>query len=90
MKEAEVLEHLERIVEQLGIELRYDLGDFKGGICRVDDKKVLIVNKRLLEPQKISLISQELATVDLSNVFIIPAIREIIESAVRSEGQTEE
>lgn len=90
MKNTEILAHLEQIVEQLGIDLRYETGDFKGGVCRVGEEKVLIVNKKLLEVQKIALICSELAQMDLSHIFILPAVRELIENQGAKNGVTED
>lgn len=79
MVEAEQLASLENIVSQLGIELRYEKGEFKGGVCRIGDKRMLIVNRALEPQQKISVITKELSQIDLSEVFIVPAIRKLIE-----------
>jgi hypothetical protein len=66
MKDEEILPKLEEILGQLGVELRYEKGDFEGGICRVGEKQLLLVNKRLMLSQKVNLLARELASLDLS------------------------
>lgn len=79
MTEIETLETLENLVEQLGIQLRYEQGDFVGGTCRVGEVKMLIINRGLQPLQKIAMIARELARADLSAIYILPAVRELIQ-----------
>ncbi len=76
-----LLSNLEDLLSQLNIEVRYEKGDFRGGICRVGDDKICLLNKSLTAPQKNILIAQSLVEEDLSDVFIVPAIRKFIESS---------
>jgi hypothetical protein len=73
---------LEEIVRQLGIQLRYEKGDFDGGYCILKDKQVLVVNKRLHEMRRASILAQALAAIGIENVFVKPALREYIEDEV--------
>lgn len=79
MKEEEILSGLEKILESLGIELRYEKGDFSGGYCVLKEKPMMIVQSTLSEAQKIKALARELAHMDLQNVFIVPALREVID-----------
>jgi hypothetical protein len=74
-----IIGELEEIVKQLGIQLRYEKGDFDGGYCILKDQKVLVVNKRLHEMRKASMLAQALAEIGIDSVFIKPATREYIE-----------
>ncbi len=78
MQNAELLSNLEEIVEQLGLELRWDEGEFTGGICRLGDRKILVMNRSLPTVEKIRVLCQNLAHTDLSKIFVLPAIREQI------------
>lgn len=88
MKETEILSALEELVPQLGMELRYEKGDFHGGMCRVGDRRLILINSRLQPSQKIQILVSELARCNLSNVYIVPAVRELIEQAQR-QGEME-
>ena len=80
MKSADILLALEEIAANIGIELRYEKGDFEGGLCRVDQDQLIIINANLMTQRKITLLARELSTVNLDDVFIVPAIRNIIET----------
>jgi hypothetical protein len=79
MKPAEILDHLEKLAKALSIEFRYEKGDFTGGLCRINDTQILIVNSKLTEEEKIKIFTQALCQLDLNNVYMLPAIREIIQ-----------
>ncbi|MFQ5627608.1 MAG: hypothetical protein ACE5I1_02515 [bacterium] len=82
----ETLSSLENIVSQLGIHLRYEKGDFDGGVCRINEKRLLIINQALQPQKKIAVIAEELSRFDLSGVFIVPAIRELIETSAETHS----
>lgn len=73
---------LEEVVNQLGINLRYEKGDFDGGYCILKDQRVLVVNKRLHDARKASILSQALSEIGIDSIFIKPALREFIEDEV--------
>ena len=83
MKEQDILLALEDLVANLNIQLRYEKGDFAGGFCRVDDDKIIIVNSEYSRKKKIYLLTRELSRLDLDDVFIVPAIRKLIEKERR-------
>ena len=83
MRNTELLSKLEEIVDQLGLELRWDEGDFKGGVCRFGDRQILVMNRSLPTFEKIRVLCQNLSTADLSKIFVLPAIREQIAQRVR-------
>jgi hypothetical protein len=70
---------LEELTGQLGIQLRYEKGDFDGGYCILKEQKVLVVNKRLHDMRKASVLAQALSEFGLDSVFIKPALRKFIE-----------
>jgi len=78
MQHAELLSQLEGIVDQLGLELRWDEGDFTGGICRLEDREILVMNRSLPTFEKIRVLCRHLSHADLSKIFVLPAIREHI------------
>ncbi len=78
MKRENILQAFENLVSNLSIDLRYEKGDFDGGLCRMPNKYVLIVNSKLPREQKIKLIASELSSLDLNHIYIRPALRKII------------
>ncbi|MDZ7263210.1 MAG: hypothetical protein ONB16_01405 [candidate division KSB1 bacterium] len=79
MKTRNILEGLENLIQSLSIDLRYEKGDFAGGLCRISNRSVLIVNDRLSPENKIKLIAAELKQLKLNHIYIRPALRKIIE-----------
>lgn len=80
MKNTEFLERLEEVVKQLRVELRWDEGEFAGGICRLGDRRIFLINRSLPTVEKINVLCRGLAQLDISSVFILPEIRARIES----------
>ncbi len=78
MKTENVLQAFENLISSLSIDLRYEKGDFDGGLCRLPNKKVLIINSKLPVEQKIKLIAAELSSLDLNHIYIRPALRKIM------------
>lgn len=78
MKEEEILSGLEKLVESLSIQLRYEKGDFAGGYCVLKDKRMMIVNSALTSAMRLKILARELATMNLDDVFVLPALREVI------------
>lgn len=78
MDTAEILQELEGLAEKLNARVRYETGDFKGGLCRVNDEHVIIIPKKIPEELKVSIIARALGTFDLSDIYIVPLLRETI------------
>ena len=78
MNDEVILQELENIFSKLGITIRYERGNFVGGLCRLKEDKIVILNKKLPVKKKILLLSQELSRFDIEEFFILPAVKEII------------
>ena len=79
---------LEELTSQFGIQIRYEKGDFEGGYCILKDQKVLVVNKRLHEARKASVLAQALAEYGIETTFIKPNLREYIEDETARATKT--
>lgn len=73
-----LLQELENIATKLDITVRYENGDFAGGLCRVKEENVFIINKKNSLQKKITILARELSGVDLSAIYILPKLRERI------------
>ena len=82
MNYIQLLADLEELSNTLGIELRYEKGDFEGGYCILKSQKILVVNKRLHDARKASSLAQALAEFGIETTFIKPTLREYIEDEV--------
>ena len=75
VEEAYLLEELRRLTESLGIEIRRTQGEFVGGICSLNGKRVFFLNEALPRGKMVELFCHELARQDLSRIFVLPAVR---------------
>jgi hypothetical protein len=86
MKEDEVLSGLESVMTTLGVQVRYEKGDFAGGLCKLKDKQLLILNSAMPPNQKIKILASELSQMELDNVFMVPALRQVIDDVGKEKG----
>jgi hypothetical protein len=84
LREEALLSQLEDLAERLGIPVRYEnitMEDSSsvGGLCRVTGEYVLIVHSRLTVNEKILVMATALKKFDLNEIFIKPALRELLD-----------
>ena len=82
MTREQKLKELEELAERIGIEIRYEkMGTISGGLCRIRDGEVILINKHLSTASKIELLAKELMLErdKLEKLFILPEIRELLE-----------
>lgn len=82
MNYSRLLAELEELAQQLGVQLRYEKGDFEGGFCVLKSQGVLVINKRLGEPRKASSLAQALSEFGIETTFVKPSLRQYIEDEV--------
>lgn len=88
MNQELLVKELEELAAQLGIKVRYEKGDFDGGYCILKDQKILMVNKRIFDNRKTSVLAQGIYEIGIENVFVKPAVRQYIEDEVaRKKGE---
>jgi len=74
-----LLEELESVCARLNIQLRYEKTSARGGLCKVDDKYLIIVDKKSKEDYKAMVIAKALKQFDLSGIHLKPSVREFID-----------
>ncbi|MBW2094937.1 MAG: hypothetical protein JRI80_08605 [Deltaproteobacteria bacterium] len=84
-----LLHQLENLVEMLGIEIRYETIENEipfspGGLCRLGDRYVLIINKAIRKQEKIQTLGRAVTRFDLSTVYLRPGLRAFL-SQLKSE-----
>lgn len=78
-----LLTHLEELAESLGIKVRYEQLKkestfFPGGLCRVKGEDIIIINSSTAIEERIEILARELSSFDLSQIYILPALREYL------------
>ena len=81
MKKNKIIEEFEILSSQLGFKVIHGRGSFSGDSCIVEENKYIVLNKNKPIEQKIKLFAQVFAKIDLSNIYLKPAIRELVNQA---------
>ena len=79
MSDAELLKELETVMQALGIELRFENGEFNGGLCRISGRPVFLINRNLPPTRRLQILCHYLSRLDLSTVYLLPAVRSRLE-----------
>jgi hypothetical protein len=89
MEPENIYQCLEDLAEQLGISIRYhDLYDLefhpRSGLCTLRGRHVYIMDRSTSISERIGLLSQCLCRMDLEGVYVLPAVRELLDAARRT------
>jgi hypothetical protein len=84
MNEEVLLNQLEELAEKIGILVRNENINIEessstGGLCRIEGKYVLILNSKVTVKEKNQVMIKALQQFDLSDIYIKPVIRELLE-----------
>ncbi len=78
------LDQLEALAYGLGVEVRYekipqDDVTISGGLYRLKGKNVVVIDSRTTTKDRVRVLVQALKPFDLADVYIRPALRELLE-----------
>lgn len=79
MTREQILAELQTLALSLDITIRYEKGDFEGGFCILRAERIIVINKKLMLPKKVSVLARSLGEFGTDSVFIKPALRDFIE-----------
>ena len=83
MDDHTTLSLLEELADKLGIPIRYEIIKDEltgpGGLCRIEGKFILIINSQVTVREKIQIMTEALRRFDLGNIYVRPALRELLE-----------
>jgi len=84
MYEEILLIQLEELADKLEISvcdenINIEESSTNGGLCRVDGKYILILHSRATVKEKIQVMIKALQQFDTSDIYVKPAIRELLE-----------
>jgi len=75
-----LFEELCEVFRKIGVEIRFEAGYFKGGICLLEDQKILFINKNNPLEQNMDMLLEQLKSSDLENIYIPPRLRSKIDA----------
>ena len=87
-RNALILRGLVEAFERLGItvelaNLSFEDVKGRGGLCRVHDRRLIIIDKKLSTQEIIELLAAELARMDLEGLYLPPIVRDAVERYMR-------
>ena len=82
MKPTLILQEFEQLAEALDVKIIQEKGNFKGGYCLLEKEGIIVVNKLNPIEQRIRALAQAFSKLDISKIYMKPAIRNIIDSEV--------
>ncbi|MBM3280427.1 MAG: hypothetical protein FJY95_20475 [Candidatus Handelsmanbacteria bacterium] len=80
MNQALLLQELETLAAQLGVEVRYEELEGEGGLCRYGGRYYVIAGRHLATNGRIRLLIRELRRLPLEGVYLRPSVRELLEN----------
>ena len=79
MNKKKLYAEFELLAEKLNLKIIKDRGNFVGGICRIKDEKVIVVNKMRPLEQRLKVLASSFLSYDLDDIYMVPALRAYIE-----------
>ena len=89
MKQEQIYQELKEIAQKLGLNVAEksfrNLGiNVRSGFCRIKNENKFLMDKYKPLEHKIAILSTELNSYDLESIYIMPAIREILQEHAQS------
>ncbi len=81
MKPERLLDELIEAAGHLGLEVRQEKGNFRGGRCAVGGEALVVLNKRQLPAVRFAILAKSLRAEALDGVYLKPAVRRALEEA---------
>jgi hypothetical protein len=86
MDNDKLFEELLQLLEKLSIQVRYDRGNFRGGLVKYHDADIFYINRKSDVDVKINTIINELKNIEIPEELISGEIRDLLESEQESNG----
>ena len=84
MDDLSILRELENLADEFDVDIRYETLDGSGGLCRVGERRCLILNRSSSLNELVRVLSLALSRFPLEDVFINPHVRELLQKQGRS------
>lgn len=81
----ELIQDLKAVASQLGADVRFEKGDFKGGYCLLNENKIVVINKMANLQRKVMILSMALKELGVDKIYLNPRIREIIDEMAETK-----
>jgi len=81
MKTPQIVKELEEADEQLGIRVRREKGNFRGGICIRNEEEFLMLNRVHPPEVHLAILAEAMRSMDVDTVYLKPLVRQALEDA---------
>ena len=83
MKLTIIFQEFEKLAEALDVKIVQEKGNFRGGYCLLEKEGIIVVNKLNPIEQQIRSLANAFSRLDISKIYMKPAIRSIIDSEIK-------
>ncbi len=81
MKTSQIVKELEEAARQLGVRVRREKGNFRGGYCIREDEEILMLNRSHPLEVHLAVLAGALRDLPIDTVYLRPAVRRALEEA---------
>ena len=81
MKTPQIVKELEEAAEQLGVRVRREKGNFRGGFCMRNEEEFLMLNRVHPPEVHLAILAEAMRTMDVDSVYLKPLVRQALEDA---------
>lgn len=74
-----IIEELQNVADRLGLEVRAEKGNFRGGRCIVGDEELIMLNKRHQPETQLVVMAEALRDAPLDTIYLKPVVRQALE-----------
>lgn len=75
----QIINELEQAARQLGLEVRREKGNFRGGRCTKGDAELIMLNKRHLPETQLAVLAEALRDAPIDTIYLKPTVRQALE-----------
>ena len=90
MRDNQIIETMTGLAEKLGLSIKFDEFEGKGGWCKLKGTEKIIINKRLLPKEQIRILAQILSRYPVDEQAMVPKVRQLIDDAKEEVSGKEE
>lgn len=90
MDTSAIIEELEGVAGQLGIEVRSEPGNFDGGRCVVEGEEIIMLNDHDLPETQLVVLAEALRGAPLDTIYLKPAVRRALEETWREIDEADD
>lgn len=76
----DMLRELEELAQKVGIKVRYEKTEARGGMCKFQGSPLIIIDRKAADDYKIAVIAENIKKLDFTDIYISPKMREVLDS----------